>query len=138
MKLSKYILISTLLFSFAFDCSDEEINEALEDDRTNALVTFVHATDATGCNGVDVPITFVVSYGSVQAFVDLGVGGTGFLNFNVVDGESVNIQVRRQDNDEVVADANVSVRTSSRPDSLEGEPRTVTFCSTFDLIFSNF
>lgn len=134
----KYILLCTLLFSFAFLCEDD--GEAQEEDieRTNALATFQHFGDAVGCQGTNQPITFIVSYRDVQAFIDLDVGGTGFLTLLVEDGESVNVQVRIQNDDTVVADANVSVRTSSRPDGLEGEARVVTYCDSFDLIFSNF
>lgn len=138
MRLSGYLLIVTVVFSFAFSCDDDEIQEALEDERTNALVTFQHFGDAGGCSGTNDPITFVVSYREVQAFVDLDVGGTGFLNLSVVDEESVNVQVRKQEDSDILADANVTVRTSSRPESLDEEARVVTYCSNFSLIFSNF
>lgn len=138
MRLSKYILLSTLVFSFAFFCDEDEPAEEMEIERVNALATFQNFSDASGCNAPTQAITFVVSYRDIQAFIDLGPGGTGFLNLLVEDGESINVQVRNQETDQVVADANVAVRTSSRPADLEGEARVVTFCDTFDLIFSNF
>lgn len=138
MRLSKYILLSTLIFSFAFFCDEDEAAEEMEIERTNALATFQNFSDASGCNAPTQDITFVVSYRDIQAFVDLGPGGVGFLNLLVEDGESINVQVRNTETDNVVADANVSVRTTSRPAELEDEPRVITFCDTFDLIFSNF
>ena len=137
MKLAKYILLCTMAFSFSFFCDDEEVQEAFEDERLNALVTFQHFGDASGCGGTNEPITFVVTYRDIQAFVDLGPGGVGFLTLSVADGESVNVQVRIQSDDDVVADANIAVRTTSRPDDMDGE-RSVTYCENWALRFENF
>ena len=113
------------------------MQEEEEPERTNALVTFQNDRGIGGCFP-SYAVTFVVSYRDIQAFVDLPAQGTGFLNLIVEDGESVNIQVRQQSDDDVVADANVNVRTTSRPEELEDSPRIVSFCETFMLSFQNF
>ena len=136
MRLFKYGLLLFLCISLS-GCEEEEGTEDEEPDRTNALITFNNNRGSSGCFP-GYAVTFVVEYRDIQAFIDLPAPNTGFLTVLVEDGESIRIQVRRQSDDEVVADANVNVRTSSRPEGLEGEPRTVSFCQAFNLAFSNF
>ena len=38
----------------------------------------------------------------------------------------------------ILADANVNVRTTSRPESLEGLPRIIRYCEAFQIGFENF
>lgn len=135
MRLFKYGVLLFLCISLS-GC-EEEGTEEDEPERTNALITFHNNRGVSGCNP-PYAVTFVVEYRDIQAFIDLSAPNTGFLNVLVEDGESIRIQVRQQSDDEVVADANVTVRTTSRPEGLEGEPRTVTFCRAFDLGFQNF
>lgn len=136
MKPVKYIFYFLMIVPFLISC-DEDSDENDDPERTSHLVTFNNNRGASGCNP-PYAVTFVVSYRDIQAFIDLPDEGTGFLTVLVEDGESINVQVRQQSDDEVVADANVNVRTTSRPDNLEGEPRTVSFCQAFSLAFSNF
>ncbi|WP_299523274.1 hypothetical protein [Winogradskyella sp.] len=136
MKTITYIFAFFLCFTLFLGC-DEEEDENEEPDRINVLATFNNDRGIGGCFP-SYSVTFVVSYRDIQAFIDLPAQGTGFLNLLVEDGESINVQVRRQTDDVVVADANVSVRTESRPESLADEPRIVSFCEVFDLSFQNF
>ncbi|WP_299364974.1 hypothetical protein [Winogradskyella sp.] len=136
MKTIKYLFAFCLCFTLFLGC-DEEEDENEEPDRVNALAQFNNDRGIGGCFP-SYAVTFVVSYRDIQAFIDLPAQGTGFLNLLVEDGESINVQVRRQTDDAVVADANVSVRTDSRPESLADEPRIVSFCEVFDLSFQNF
>jgi len=136
MKNIKYILVVLLITPLFFACDEDEDKDE-EPDRVNALATFNNDRGIGGCFP-SYAVTFVVSYRDIQAFIDLPAQGTGFLNLLVEDGESINVQVRRQSNDAVVADANVSVRTDSRPESLEDLPRIVSFCEEFSLSFQNF
>jgi len=141
MKLDAYkisFFLVTIFGCFLFLSCDEEDNEDDEPDRTTHLVTFDNNSGVSGCGFVDVDVTFLVTYRDIQASIDLPAPGTGFLNVLVEDAESINIQVFNTNDDTPLANANVTVRTSSRPENLEGEPRTVTYCTAFNLIFSNF
>lgn len=139
MKLFKYGVLLFLCVLLTTSC--DEVEEAIEDEepeRTNALVTFNNDRGTGGCFP-SYAVTFVVSYRDIQAFIDLPAQGTGFLNLLVEDGESVNVQVRRQtDEANVVADSNVNVRTTSRPEDLQESARIVSFCEVFNLSFQNF
>jgi len=137
MRLFKYGILLFLCISLTSCEEDEGADEDEEPDRTNALVTFNNNRGASGCNP-PYAVVFIVSYRDIQASVELTAPNTGFLNVLVEDGESINVQVRRDDNNEIVADANINVRTDSRPAGLEGEPRSVSYCQAFDLIFQNF
>ncbi|MEO1030690.1 hypothetical protein [Winogradskyella sp.] len=136
MKTIKYIFTFCLCFTLFLGCEEEE-DENEEPERKNVLATFNNDRGIGGCFP-SYSVTFVVSYRDIQAFIDLPPQGTGFLNLLVEDGESINVQVRQQSDDDVVADANVSVRTDSRPESLDDLPRIVSFCEAFDLSFQNF
>ncbi len=124
-------------FLFSFSCEDDE-DEEEEPNRETVLITFDNNSGVSGCGFVDVNVTFLVTYRDIQASLDLPAPGTGFLNVLVEDGESINVQVVNTDNDTPLANANVNVRTTSRPDNLEGNPRIVTYCTAFNLSFSNF
>ena len=139
MKILKYVFALFLVLSLSYSCDEEATDDEEEEpERTSHLVTYNNNRGSTGGCYPEYSVTFVVSYRDIQAFIDLPAGGTGFLTVLVEDAESINVQVRKQSNDEVVADANVNVRTTSRPQSLEGEARTVQFCGAFDLQFVNF
>ena len=136
MKTLKYLFACCLCLTLFLGC-DEEDEEMDEPDRRNVLATFNNDRGIGGCFP-SYSVTFVVSYRDIQAFIDLPPQGTGFLNLLVEDGETINVQVRQQSDDDVVADSNVSVRTDSRPESLEDLPRIVSFCEVFNLSFQNF
>ncbi len=138
MRLFKYGILLFLYVSLTISCEEEETDDTEDEpDRTHALVTFNNNRGASGCNP-PYAIVFIVSYRDIQASIELTAPNTGFLNVLVEDGESINVRVQRQSDDELVADASISVRTTSRPESLEGEARTVSFCKAFDLSFLNF
>lgn len=137
MKLFKFGVLLFLCLSVTLSCEEEEDMEDQEPERTNALITFNNNRGITGCNP-SYAVVFIVSYRDIQASIELSAPNTGFLNVLVEDGESINVRVQRQDNDELVADADVNVRTDSRPSNLEGEPRTVDYCRAFSLNFNNF
>lgn len=137
MKFYKYGILVLAFCCMSFSCDEDATDDMDEPDRTNALVTFNNNRGVSGCFP-PYSIVFIVSYRDVQASVELSAPNTGFLNVLVEDGESINVKVQRLDNDELVADANIAVRTDSRPASLEGSARTVSFCRAFDLSFQNF
>lgn len=136
MKTIKYIFLILLVFQFTFSCDETEAEDE-EPERLTVLLTLNNNRGASGCNP-PYDVTFVINYRDIQAIVDVGSENTAFLNALVEDGESINVQVRRTSDDTVVADANVSVRTTSRPDNLEDSFRTISFCKAFDLSFQNF
>jgi len=139
MKLQKYILVVALIFSFAFSCDEDEEGMEDEPDRTNVLLSLNNNSGLSGCNILGPQkVVFIISYRDVQADVTIEPEQGAFLNALVEDGEVINIQVRRFEDNMLQADANVTVRTTSRPASLEGEPRTISYCRAFDLAFSNF
>ena len=137
MKKFIYIIAIFFLTFILISCEEEESSEE-EPDRTTHLVTFNNNRGPVGGCYPSYSVTFLVTDRDIQASLDLSAGNTGFLNVLVEDGESINVQVIRQTDDLIVADANVNVRTTSRPQSLEGTHRTVNFCHAFDLQFSNF
>lgn len=138
MKSLKYIFILLLIVPLLISCDEEEDDEEEEPDRTTHLVTFNNNRGSTGGCFPGYTVDFLVTYRDIQASLNLPAGGTGFLNVLVEDSESINVQVIKISDDQIVADANVNVRTTSRPQNLEGEPRTVNFCDAFDLNFNNF
>ncbi|MBV1922561.1 MAG: hypothetical protein KUG68_00880 [Flavobacteriaceae bacterium] len=138
MKPVKYIFFLLLLTPFLFSCDEEDEDEDEEPERTTHLVTFNNNRGSTGGCFPGYTVDFLVTYRDIQASLNLPAGGTGFLNVLVEDNESINVQVIKISDDQIVADANVNVRTTSRPDNLEGEFRTVNFCDAFDLNFNNF
>ncbi|MDT0557760.1 hypothetical protein RM697_03830 [Ichthyenterobacterium sp. W332] len=136
MRTLKYVLLFLLIMPSFLACEEDEEGDN-EPERLTVLATFNNDRGIGGCNP-SYAVTFVVSYRDIQAFIDLPPQGTGFLNLLVEDGESINVQVRKQTDDSVVADANVSVRTDSRPEALQESPRIVSFCEVFNLSFQNF
>ena len=140
MKTLKYIFIVLLIFPlFSSTCEEEEKAEEEEPQRTTVLLTLNNNSGLTGCNILGpIKVSFIVSYRDIQTDVAIEPNQGAFLNALVEDGESINIRVLRFEDDMLLADANVSVRTTSRPANLEGEPRTISYCRAFNLAFSNF
>ncbi len=139
MKLQNYIFALVIVFSYAFSCSEDEETTDEEPDRTTVLLTLNNNSGLSGCTILNpVDITFIISYRDVQANVDILSEQGAFLNINVEDGEIINVIVQRTSDDLLLADRNISVRTTSRPAILEGEPRTISYCTAFELFISNF
>jgi hypothetical protein len=139
MKKLRYFLALFIVLNLSYSCDEEATDDEEEEpERTTHLVTFNNNRGSTGGCFPSYTVTFLVTYRDIQASLDLPAGGTGFLNVLVEDSESINIQVIKQSDDQIVADANVNVRTTSRPQSLEGKARTVQFCDVFHLDFRNF
>jgi len=140
MKALKHIFIVLLILPlFSSTCEEEEKAEEEEPMRTTVLLTLNNNSGLSGCN-ILAPqkVSFIVSYRDIQADVVIEPESAAFLNALVEDGEVINIKVLRFSDDMLLADANVTVRTTSRPAGLEGEPRTISYCRAFDLAFSNF
>ena len=138
MKLAIFLL--PLLFFLQTDgCGDDDSVVVVEDPPfTEELVTFNNNRGSTGGCYPEYSVEFLVTYRDIQASVNLPSGGTGFLTLLVEDGESVNVKVIKESDDSIVANASVDVRTTSRPQNLENQARTVNFCESFDLQFSAF
>lgn len=133
-----FLLMTPFLLSFSCDEDDSDDEEEVQ--RTSHTVSLRNESGAPGCGGFEsgFQITYVVSYRDIQVDATINDGTFGVINVLVEDGESINVQVYRTDDDTLFADANVNVRTSSRPDVLEDEFRAITFCEAFNLIFENF
>jgi len=140
MKPLKYIFIVLLMLPlFSSTCEEEDEAEEEEPQRTTVLLTLNNNSGLSGCNILNPQkVSFIVSYRDIQVDVVIEPEQGAFLNALVEDGESINIRVLRFEDDMLLADANVSVRTTSRPANLEGEPRTISYCRAFNLAFSNF
>lgn len=123
---------------FLFSCDDESDDEEEEIQRTTKLVTLNNNLGEPGCFGfADAPVVFIVSYRDIQVDATINPGASGFINVLVEDAESINVVVQKVDT-EIIANANVIVRTTSRPEALEGSARIITFCENFSLNFENF
>lgn len=103
---------------------------------TNQTITYENSSGAVGCMDADA-IVFFVSYANVQYDVELGPGGVGFGFVKVLDQEQINVQVRRDSNNELLADRTITVR-ENRPPQLENEERRITYCNQFNLLVTNF
>ena len=139
MKNFKYILLVFIISPFLFTCDEDDSKDEDEIERTTHTVTLRNESGVNGCGfGPGIQITYVVSYRDIQVDATINDGTFGIINVLVEDGESINVKVYKTDDDTLFADANVNVRTTSRPDFLEDEFRAVTFCEAFNLIFENF
>lgn len=138
MKTLKTIFVSLLILTLIYSCDEDEMEEE-EIERTTHTVTLRNESGAPGCGfGAGFEATYLVTYRDIQVSADINDGTFGIINVLVEDGESINVKVFRTDDDTLFADANVNVRTTSRPDFLEEEFRTITFCEAFQLNFQNF
>ena len=123
-------------------CDKKENDDDSMPEQTTHLLKITNNSGLSECFGEfldDNTITFLISYRDVQASADItnGAGGTGFFNVLVEDAESINVKVFKTDDDTLLADTDINVRTSSRPGPAEVE-RQVIFCNSFDLIVLNF
>ena len=123
----------------SFSC-DEDDDEEEEPERKTVLVTLQNnAGDfgSGGCFPSEDSVTFIVSYRDIQVDASISGGSSGFINVLVEDGESINVIVQRTNDNTLLANANVNVRTYSRPGP-EDATRRVTYCEPFALQFENF
>ena len=125
-------LISLLLFmSLTLWCCEED-EESEDPDRQTVTISLQNSTGAQGCANSE-EITFIVSYRDIQVDATINPGGAfGVINVLVEDGESIDVQVRTTDTNDVIASSSVEVNFSG-----SGVAR-VTYCQPFDLIFTNF
>ncbi len=132
------ILMTTCLLSFS--CDEDSDDDDDEVQRTTHVVTLNNNLGEPGCIPFglgEVPIVFIVSYRDIQVDATINPGASGFINVLVEDAESINVVVQDLDGTPL-ANANVNVRTTSRPESLEGLPRIIRYCEAFQLNFENF
>lgn len=138
MRTLKHILFVLIMTPFLFSCDEENENEEEDVQRTTHVVTLHNNLGEPGCFGFgDAPVVFIVSYRDIQVEATINPGASGFINVLVEDAESINVIVQKLDT-EIIANANVNVRTTSRPESLDDLARIITFCENFSLIFENF
>ena len=138
MKTFKYLFLVLLIMPFLISCDEDEKDD--EDvQRTTHTVTLKNESGVPGCAlGEGFEATFLVTYRDIQVSADINDGSFGIINVLVEDGESINVRVFKTEDDTLFADANVDVRTTSRPEELEEEIRSITFCQAFQLNFQNF
>ncbi len=127
-------------FLLAFTC-DEDDDEDDEPERTINLVTLQNNSGPAGsgfCYPEEPQVIFIVSYRDIQVDASINSeGAQGFINVLVEDGESINVRVQRSSDDTTIANANINVRTTSRPFP-EDTPRRIIYCENFDLEFEGF
>ena len=130
MKSFKYLVIAFAMLPFLQSCEKE--GDAAPQ-RTTHVVTLQNNTGATGCGADGLTVTYLVSYRDIQVDVDIDEGRTAIINVLVEDKESINIMVQRTSDDMTLANTDIVVRTSSRPDHLGSENRRIAYCLAFDL-----
>ena len=106
--------------------------DPMQPEGTNQTIAFENATGAVGCTASE-RVVFFVNYANVQFDVELDPGGVGFGIVQVLDREQINVQVRRDSNNELLADRTITVREDPDNDS-----RRITYCNPFELILTDF
>ena len=137
MKLISYMFALILFMPLFINCEDDEMEED-DVERTTVLVTLQNNAGgfgAGGCFPTEDSVTFIVSYRDISVDAAITGGGQGFINVLVEDGESINVIVQRTSDDIVLGNANVNVRTESRPGDAE---RRIIYCEPFEIQFENF
>jgi len=141
MKLTKYLFVLLLILPLYSACETDGEEDEEEPDRTTNLVTLQNNSGEAGsgfCFPNEAQLTFIVSYRDIQVDATINSTGTqGFINVLVEDGESINVRVQRTSDDTTLANANVNVRTTSRPGP-EDAPRRIIYCEPFALEFEGF
>ncbi|WP_353776875.1 hypothetical protein [Winogradskyella sp. 3972H.M.0a.05] len=138
MKLLNYLFVFVFILPLFIDCEDDEMDD--EPERTTVLVTLQNNAGgfgAGGCFPTEDSVTFIVSYRDISVDADITGGGQGFINVLVEDNESINVIVQRTSDDVVLGNANVNVRTESRPGP-EDAARRIIYCEPFEIQFENF
>jgi len=131
LKLLFLFIITVICFQ---SCEKDETTP----ERTTNLVKLENNTGITGCSTGGITVTFLVSYRDIQVDVDIEQGRSAFINVLVEDNESINIVVQNTSDDSTIANADINVRTDSRPDNLGIETRRISYCRAFDLGFHDF
>lgn len=134
MKNLKYLVLLLIIVPFFQSCGKEET----EPERTTNLVKLENNTGVTGCFASGLTVTFLVSYRDIQVDVDIEQGRSAIINVLVEDNESINVVVQNTSDDTVIANADVNVRTDSRPENLAIESRRISYCQAFNLGFHDF
>jgi len=133
MKSLKYLLFLAIL-PFLQSCEKEETTP----NRTTHVVTLENNTGVTGCGAAGLTVTYLVSYRDIQVDVDVDEGRSAIINVLVEDKESINVMVQNTADGTTIANTNVTVRTTSRPDHLSSENRRISYCIAFDLDIFDF
>lgn len=120
-----FLLVACLLFPLS-GC-DPAMPEG-----TNQTIAFENGSGAVGCMTAD-RLVFFVNYANVQFDLELDPGGVGFGIVKVLDQEQINVQVRRDSNNELLADRTITV-----PEDPDNDNRRITYCNPFNLVVSNF
>lgn len=142
MKSTK--IITLLLFiSITLWACEKDDDKKDEEDRTTQSIALINRTGLGGCGfeepGGTYSANFLLTFdgGDRQVSADVSPeGNLSIVTVSVTDNETINVQVRRLADDVLVSDANVNIRTDSRPEGLG--PREIKFCRAFDLQFENF
>jgi len=141
MKKLIYILLVLVTTPFLFACDEDSDETEDEVQRTSHTVTLYNSLGDTGCYPVggisEFEVVFIVSYRDIQVDATINPGAYGFINVLVEDTESINVIVQDLSGT-ILANANVNVRTTSRPEFLEDSPRRIRYCEAFQLNFENF
>ncbi len=138
MKYITRLFFLSLLVITLSSCDEELLEDDEEPERTTELITVANITQNNGCLPVESLISFAISYRDVQVIVDVSDNNEAYINVLVEDREEINIVVKRNSDDTTLSNTNVSVRTSSRPSSLDNTVRTLSYCEPFNLIKENF
>lgn len=142
MNYFRQLFFIILAFPFLMLVSCDEATETEEEEvqRTTHLVTLDNNLGTPDCIPFGLeenPVVFIVSYRDIQVDATINPSASGFINVLVEDNESINVIVQDEDGT-LLADANVNVRTTSRPESLDGLPRIIRYCEAFQIGFENF
>ncbi len=128
----RWILLVLFIVPLLTACDAQIAN-----DTTEHRIVLVNESGTTGC----VPgfkAQFRVWHRNEEVFADIDPGERTNVFVNVVEGETINVDVREpriDGQDRVVASSFVAVRTEDWPGVAT---RTITFCRNFSLIFDNF
>ena len=109
----------------------------IANDRTEHRIVLVNESGTTGCVA-GFKAQFRVWHRNEETFADIDPGNRTNIFVNVIEGETISVDVRepRIDGpDRVVANSFVAVRTEDWPGVAA---RTITFCRNFRLIYDNF
>lgn len=132
-----FFLIFVCTLSLYISCDSEEEEEEGMPNRLTQLIALHNDTGADGGCPAEPSVTFVISYRDVQVDASISEDNTGFVNVLVADGESINVQVRRTSDNNILSDADIDVRTTSRPGDQDAI-RRIRYCESFNLEFENF
>ncbi len=128
----RWILLALFIVPMLTACDAVE-----EGERTEHRIVLVNESGTTGCVA-GFKAQFRVWHGDEEVFADIDPGNRTNIFVNVLEGETINVDVREpriDDDDRLVANSFVVVRTEDWPGVAA---RTITFCRNFRLIYDNF